>query len=122
MRAKRALGTMLFGTWVLVQVPGKDIKLSNPGSNMPPITKFTRVREFPSADACESFRNLSLQDAAGQGSDAMLAQSSTLRCVRAEDLPGTTPSPAATRPHSPVLVHALQRAQWLIDPAGCAES
>ena len=101
MRSKRALGTALLGIWVLVQVPGKEMKLSNPGSNMPPITKFTRVREFPSADACESFRALSMQDAASEGSDAMLAQSSSLRCVRAEDLPGATPSVGAAPAPTP---------------------
>ena len=94
MTRKRAIGTALLSTWVLVQVPAKDMKLSVPGSSMPPITKFTRVREFPTAEECESFRNLSMQDAAREGSEAMLAQSSQLRCVRAEDLPGATPSAA----------------------------
>ncbi len=35
-----ARGLTLLGAWWLVQVPTKDVRLENPGSNMPPITQF----------------------------------------------------------------------------------
>ena len=94
---KRALasGAILFGSWVLVQVPAKDMRLTNPGSNMPPITQFKRVREFDSASDCEAFRDRFLQDSAFADSEAMLDQASSLRCVSSEEL-SKVPSPAAT--------------------------
>ena len=70
------------------------MRLSNPGSNMPPITQFKKVREFPSAEACESYRDSFLKDSAMVGSDAMLDQASSLRCVSSADLPPPTPAPA----------------------------
>ena len=55
-----------------MQVPAKDMPLAPPGSNMPPITKFKKVREFPSAGECEAYRDVALQDGAmdGLGGDA----------------------------------------------------
>jgi hypothetical protein len=91
-----AWGAVLFGAWWLVQVPSKDVRLSNPGSNMPPITQFKRVREFASAGDCEPFRDANLQDGALIGSDAILDQASSLRCVPAEAL--AAPTAAASPP------------------------
>lgn len=90
------LSRLAVATWVLVQVPAKDVRLSDPGSNMPPITEFKKVREFATAAECESFRGLVMQDSALLGSEAMLDQASSLRCVDADQLPGGTPSPAAS--------------------------
>ena len=87
-------GIVLAATWWLVQVPAKDMPLAPPGSNMPPITKFKKVREFPSAGECEAFRDVALQDGAMEGSEAMLDQASSLRCVAAEQL--APPTPGAT--------------------------
>lgn len=97
-RRALAQGLVLFGSWWLVQVPAKDVRLDDPGSNEAPITQFKRVREFPSAGDCEAYRDVALQDSAYEGSDAMLDQSSQLRCVAAERLAEPTPSgsPAAT--------------------------
>jgi hypothetical protein len=89
-----ARGAVALGTWWLVQVPAKDMPLAPPGSNMPPITKFKKVREFPSAGECEAYRDVALQDGAMMGSEAMLDETSTLRCVAAEQL--APPTPAAT--------------------------
>ena len=86
-----AAGGMALGTWWLVQVPAKDMPLAPPGSNMPPITKFKKVREFPSAGECEAYRDVALQDGAMMGSEAMLDETSTLRCVAAEQLQQPTP-------------------------------
>jgi hypothetical protein len=86
-----ASGAVLLGSWFLVQVPTKDMRLANPGSNMPPITQFKKVREFNSAAECESFRDLNMQDGAMVGSSAMLDQASSLRCVSADQLPQPTP-------------------------------
>ncbi len=88
-------GLTLLGAWWLVQVPAKDVRLQNPGSNMPPITQFTRVREFPSAGECESFRDTFLQESGAVGSEAMLDQASSLRCVAAEQLAPATPAPTS---------------------------
>lgn len=87
-----ASGAVLLGSWFLVQVPAKDVRLANPGSNMPPITQFKKVREFASAAECESFRDLNMQDSAMVGSQAMLDQASSLRCVAADQLTPTTPA------------------------------
>jgi hypothetical protein len=88
-------GAILLASWILVQVPAKDMRLTNPGSNMPPITQFKRVREFDSATECETFRDRFLKDSASMGSDAMLDQASSLRCVSSDQLPapgsGATP-------------------------------
>jgi hypothetical protein len=91
-----ASGLVMLGSWFLVQVPAKDMRLTNPGSNMPPITQFKKVREFPSAAECQTFRDSVLKDSAMVGSDAMLDQASSLRCVSAEQLapPATTAPPA----------------------------
>jgi hypothetical protein len=91
-RGCRALarGLVLAGSWFLVQVPAKDVRLDDPGSNDPPITQFKKVREFDSAGACEAFRDFSLQDGALEGSEAMLDQTSQLRCVAAEQLAAPT--------------------------------
>ena len=84
-------GALLLGSWLLVQVPQKDLRLDDPGGNQPPIAGFRVVREFPSAGECEAYRDFALQSAADEGSQAMLDQSSQLRCVAASAL---TPSPA----------------------------
>jgi hypothetical protein len=91
LRATLARGAVAFGAWWLVQVPAKDMPLAPPGSNMPPITKFKKVREFPSAGECEAFRDVALQDGAMEGSEAMLDESSSLRCVSEEQLAPATP-------------------------------
>jgi hypothetical protein len=93
-RRRLARGVVLFGAYWLVQVPTKDVRLENPGSNMPPITQFKKVREFDSAGDCESFRDTFLQESGAVGSDAMLDQASSLRCVAADSL---APTPAPTR-------------------------
>ena len=97
MTLRRALaqGLMLFGSWVLVQVPAKDVRLDDPGSNLPPIGQFKKVKEFDSAGDCEAYRDFALQDGAYLGSDAMMDQSSQLRCVPAEQL---TPKPTTPAP------------------------
>lgn len=91
-----AQGLLLFGSWALVQVPAKDIRLDDPGSNDPPISQFKLVRQFDSAGECEAYRDFALQDSAEMGSEAMLDQTSQLRCVAVEALtpkPAVTPSP-----------------------------
>lgn len=97
MTTRRALaqGLMLLGSWLLVQVPAKDLRLDDPGSNDPPITQFKKVREFGSAGECEAYRDFALQNSADTGSEAMLDQTSQLRCVAAEQL---TPAPATAVP------------------------
>jgi hypothetical protein len=92
-----AQGALLFGSWFLVQIPAKDLRASQPGTNFPPITQFKKVREFATAGECEAFRDIALQDSAMVGSEAALDQTSQLRCVAAEQLgaptmPGTTPA------------------------------
>jgi hypothetical protein len=93
--ARRALaqGALLAGSWFLVQVPAKDLRLDDPGSNNPPITQFKKVREFASAGECEAYRDFALQDGAYMGSEAMLDQTSQLRCVAAEQLAQPTAAP-----------------------------
>ena len=93
-RSTLVRGLTLLGAWWLVQVPTKDVRLENPGSNMPPITRFKQVREFASSGDCESFRDQVMQDSAAVGSEAMLDQASSLRCVPAEQL--APPTPGAT--------------------------
>ncbi|MFN8642887.1 MAG: hypothetical protein U0802_15005 [Candidatus Binatia bacterium] len=97
MTLRRALaqGLILFGSWVLVQVPAKDVRLDDPGSNLPPISRFKVVKPFDNAGDCEAYRDVALQDSAYLGSDAMLDQSSQLRCVPAAQL---TPQPATPAP------------------------
>ena len=94
-RRALAQGVMLFGSWVLVQVPGKDVRLDDPGSNLPPIGRFKVVKEFDTAGDCAAYRDVALQDGAYLGSDAMMDQSSQLRCVPAEQL---TPKPTTPAP------------------------
>jgi len=93
-----AQGALLLGAWLLVQVPQKDLRMDDPGGNQPPIAGFTVVREFASAGECEAYRDFALQSAADEGSQAMLDQSSQLRCVAAAAL---TPSPVATAAATP---------------------
>ena len=95
MTVRRAVaqGLILFASWVLVQVPVKDEHLDDPGSNDPPISKFKVVREFDSAGDCEAYRDFALQDGAYLGSDAMMDQASSLRCVAPAQL---TPKAGAT--------------------------
>ncbi|MEO8605216.1 MAG: hypothetical protein ABI629_21790, partial [bacterium] len=95
-RRALARGLTLLGAWWLVQVPTTDVRLTNPGSNMPPITQFTKVREFDSAIDCESFRDLNLQDSAAVGSSVMLDQASSLRCVAADQLAPPTVAASGT--------------------------
>lgn len=99
-RSARALaqGALLIGSWLLVQVPQKDLRMDDPGGNQPPIAQLTVVREFASAGECEAYRDFALQSAADEGSQAMLDQSSQLRCVAAAAL---TPSPVATAGATP---------------------
>jgi len=89
-RRALAQGLVLFGSWVLVQVPAEQVRLDDPGSNLPPIGRFKKVKEFDNAGDCEAYRDVALQDGAYLGSDAMMDQSSQLRCVPAEQL---TPKP-----------------------------
>lgn len=98
MTLRRALaqGILLLGSWLLVQVPAKDEHLDDPGSNLPPITTFKVVKQFDSAGDCESYRDFALQDGAYLGSDAMMDQTSQLRCVAAADLTPKAATPAAT--------------------------
>ena len=95
MSLKGALGrgAVLVGAWWLVQIPAKDVRLTEPGSNMPPITQFKKVRQFSSGGECEAFRDVAVQDSAMMGSEAMLDQSSQLRCVREEQLAQPTAAP-----------------------------
>ncbi len=101
MTLRRALaqGIILFGSWLLVQVPVKPEHLDDPGNNDPPIATFKVVREFDSSGDCEAYRDVALQDSAYVGSDAMMDQSSQLRCVAAAEVTpkavtvGATPAP-----------------------------
>lgn len=90
-----AQGILPLGSWVLVQVPVKDEHLDDPGSNDAPIARFKVVREFDSSGDREAYRDVALQDGAYVGSDAMMDQSSQLRCVVATRL---TPKAATPRP------------------------
>lgn len=92
MRRPPTAAVTLLGGWLLVQVPEKDMKLSDPGHPMAPIAHYTRIREYDTYDECEFARTNALQDALNEGSDAMAAQSSNLRCVSAEQVAGT-PAP-----------------------------
>jgi len=92
---RMATAVTLLGGWLLVQVPAKEMKLSDPGHPDAPITQYTKIREFDDYDQCEFARANALQDAMSEGSDAMAAQSSQLRCVKAESLPAARPTPAA---------------------------
>lgn len=96
-RRALAQGALLLGSWLLVQVPAKDLRLDDPGSNDPPIRAFKVVREFASAGECEAYRDFALQSAAEEGSQAMLDQTSQLRCVAAAALT-PSPAPAAATP------------------------
>jgi hypothetical protein len=69
-----------------VQVPVKDEHLDDPGGDDAPIAKFRVVRDFDNAGDCEAYRDVALQDGAYVGSDAMMDQSSQLRCVAAARL------------------------------------
>ena len=57
-----ARGLMVFASWWLVQVPAKDVRLDEPGSNLPPIIQFKKVKQFDSAGECEAYRDVALQD------------------------------------------------------------
>lgn len=94
MKRRLASGAAALASFFLIQVPSKDMRLSNPGSNMPPIAQFKKVREFPSAEACEAYRDAFLKDSAMVGSEAMLDQASSLRCVSSTDLAPPTPAAA----------------------------
>jgi hypothetical protein len=100
-RRRLAQGVVLLGSWLLVQVPAKDIRIDDPGGNQPPITQFKVVREFASAGECEAYRDFALQSAADEGSQAMLDQSSQLRCVAAAALTPSPATPPATIPPAP---------------------
>jgi len=91
-----ATAATLLGAWLLVQVPQKDMKLSEPGQPMAPITQYKTLREFDQYEQCEFARSNAMQDAMSEGSQAMAAQASSLRCVQAKDLP-----PAGVTPASP---------------------
>jgi hypothetical protein len=91
-RRRVAAAVTLLGGWLLVQVPEKDMKLTDPGHPMAPITQYKRIREFDSYEQCDFARANALQDAMNEGSDAMAAQSSNLRCVSADQIAGT-PAP-----------------------------
>jgi hypothetical protein len=91
-RRRIATAATLLGGWLLVQVPEKDMKLSDPGHPMAPITQYTRIREYDTYEQCDFARATALQDALNEGSDAMAAQSSNLRCVSADQVAGT-PAP-----------------------------
>jgi len=95
MRHRIAAAATLFGGWFLVQVPAKNMALSDPGHPMAPIATFKKLREFDAYEQCEFARANYLQDAIAEGSDAMSAQASSLRCVSSAEL-NATPSPAAT--------------------------
>jgi len=94
-RQRIAAAVTLFGGWLLVQVPAKDMSLTDPGHPMAPITSYKKLREFEAYEQCEFARANYLQDAINEGSDAMSAQASSLRCVSSAEL-NATPSPAAT--------------------------
>jgi hypothetical protein len=92
-----AAAAILLGGWLLVQVPEKDMKLSDPGHPMAPIANYTRIREYGTYEACDFARANAIQDAISEGSDAMAAQSSNLRCVSSDQVPGTpAPTPNLT--------------------------
>ena len=75
------------GRWVAVLAP-KDI----PPDTYPPIEKTRRVKTFESFADCENYRNQALADGAAMGSNAMLEEASSLRCI--PDKPGSTATPA----------------------------
>lgn len=75
------------GRYVAVLVP-KDI----PPDTYPPIEKTTRVQTFENFADCENYRNQALADGAAMGSNAMLEEASSLRCI--PDKPGPTATPA----------------------------
>lgn len=97
MRRPLAAAVTLLGGWLLVQVPEKDMKLSDPGHPMAPIAHYTRIREYDTYEECEFARANAIQDAISEGSDAMAAQSSNLRCVSSDQVAGTpAPTPKST--------------------------
>jgi hypothetical protein len=51
------------------------------------------VKTFDSAGECEAYRDVALQDGAWMGSQAMLDQTSTLRCVAEQQLAAPTAAP-----------------------------
>jgi hypothetical protein len=96
MKARRIAGAVtLLGSWLLVQVPEKEMKLSDPGHPIAPITTYKKVREYDQYEQCEFARANALQDALNEGSQAMAAQASSLRCMPADQptpaVPGATP-------------------------------
>ena len=99
-RQRIAAAVTLFGGWLLVQVPAKDMALSDPGHPMAPIATYKKLREFDAYEQCEFARANYLQDALSEGSEAMSAQASSLRCVKAEELP-SAPLTAQPTPATP---------------------
>ena len=91
-----ARGLLGLASWWLVQVPAKDVHLGDPGSNLAPITRFKKVKQFDSAGECEAYRDVALQDGAWMGSDAMLDEASTLRCASEAQLAPAVATPGAT--------------------------
>src|SRR5262245_27118940 len=75
------------GPWLFVEVPGA---LGDDQS--PPIEKTKRVQAFATDADCESYRSSIMRDAAVTGSDAMLEEASSLRCLR--NTAGAAKSPA----------------------------
>jgi hypothetical protein len=87
-------GAVALASWWLVQVPVPDLKTGEPGSTLPPIHTFKKVKQFDSAGACEAYRDVALQDGAMMGSQAMLDQASSLRCASDAELqPPASPAP-----------------------------
>ena len=96
MCVKRSAATItLLGAWLLVQVPAKDMALTDPGHPMAPITQYTKLKEFEQYEQCEFYRANAIQDAMNEGSPAMSAQAASLRCVSAEQVAQPTPSATA---------------------------
>jgi hypothetical protein len=89
-------GLLGLASWWLVQVPAKDVRLDDPGSNQPPISRFKKVKQFASAGECEAYRDVALQDGAWMGSDAMLDEASTLRCASDAQLAPAAATPGRT--------------------------
>ena len=100
MCVKRSAATItLLGGWLLVQVPAKDMALTDPGHPMAPITQYTKLREFDQYEQCEFYRANVIHDAMNEGSPAMSAQAASLRCVSTEQL--APPTPVATTAGTP---------------------
>ena len=100
MRIRRMAATVtLLGSWLLVQLPEKDMSLTDPGHPLAPIANYTKLKEFDAFEQCEFYRATAIQDAMNEGSQAMSAQAARLRCVSSEQ--GAQATPGATVPSSP---------------------